>query len=285
MKGRNRWLAVILASALCLAGGAGPGRGPAVKAEAFPTLEVVFFNVGKADSMLIRQGEHAMLIDAATDKLGKRVLERLAEEGVEKLDVMILTHEDKDHIGGADRVLRGMPVERVCIGDIRAGGKRMRQFEEALAKQGREAERLYAGDRFPLGEARVTVIGPLSDGHPKENDRSLVVRVEFGETVFLFTGDAEERALAELLDAPDASQTLRANVLKVPHHGRWSAASAAFFAAVRPEIAVICCERDTSDRLPDDATLYALDAAGASIHVTGDGEVRVISDGERISVP
>lgn len=284
----GKWrIKLALLCAACLTGCAGVNQeGPArlAPAERGETLEVFFFDCGKADSMLLRQGEHAMLIDAATDKEGSHVLARLQEEGIKRLDVLLITHEDKDHVGGADHVLRALDVERVYMGEIGETSKQLQQFDEALGEKGMAAVSLAAGDHFMLGSAQVTVIGPVGGGIREENDTSLVLRVAFGETAFLFTGDAEKLSLAEMLAAPGARQNLSAQVLKVPHHGQAESVSAAFFEAASPEIAVIPCRRGTKDELPEAAVVNALERTGAKVCVTGDGEVKVVSDGSRLTL-
>lgn len=252
---------------------------PLVPVEPSETMEVFYFRCGKADSMLICQGEHAMLIDAATEKEGRNVVARLQEEGIRKLDVLLVTHEDKDHVGGADHVLRALEVERVYVGQITENTKQLRQFDEALGEQGMQATTLVAGDHFALGSALVTVIGPVSGGPRSENDASLVLRVDFGQTAFLFAADAEDLSLGEMLYGNNDRRHLRAHVLKVPHHGRAAALSTLFLEAVGPQIAVITCDRGDKENLPEAAVVDALERAGAQVYVTGDGEVKVVSDG------
>lgn len=284
---QRRWIRLMLLCVACLTGcSAGGPESPARLAPvgSAETLEVLYFDCGKADSMLLRQGGHAMLIDAATEKEGSRVLARLQEEGVERLDALVITHGDKDHVGGADHILRALDVERVYIGEVGKSSKQLEQFDKALGEKGLKAMTLAAGEHFAFGHAQMTVLGPIGAGEREENDASLVLRVAFGETAFLFTGDAERLSLTEMLAAPGARQNLSAQVLKVPHHGRAESVSAAFFQAVSPKIAVIPCERGTGDGLPDPATVYALEQAGAQVYVTGDGEVRVVSDGLRLTV-
>ena len=288
---RNPWrarIALLILCALPLAGyavSAQVGRArPASLARLAPierneTMEVIYFDCGKADSMLIRQGGHAMLIDAATRKEGPGIAARLREEGIQKLDALLITHEDKDHIGGAGHVLRALEVERAYTGRITEDSRHLKQFLEALDENGVPATTLVAGDHFALGSALVTVIGPVGDGPRKENDASLVLRVDFGQTAFVFAADAERLSLAEMLDAPGGRQKLCAQVLKVPHHGRANARSAALFEAVRPEIAVITTDWGNESGLPDAAVVAALERVGARVYVTGDGEVRVVSDG------
>jgi len=271
---------------MCLAGCAATqaDRPRLAPAEQNETLEVFFFNVGRADSILLRQGEHAMLIDAATNQGGRAVVARLQEEGIHRLDVLLITHEDNDHVGGAHRVLRALEVERVLVGRIVDDRRRMGDFLQALAEEGMEPVTPALGDHFMLGLAQVTVVAPVGDSLRSANDASLVLRVTFGQTAFLFAADAEDLSMSEMLYATGSREHLHAQVLKVPHHGRAHAYSAAFVDAVRPRIAVITAERGGEDGLPDDAVVAALERVGAQVFVTGDGEVKVVSDGLQLTV-
>jgi len=274
---------------LCLAGCAAainadlPRLAPVEQSETLGALEVFFFDVGKADSILLRQGEHAMLIDAATNQESRYVVARLQEEGIHKLDVLLITHENNDHVGGAHRVLRTVEVQRVYMGRMVEDRRRMGEFLETLETKGMEAKTPVAGDHFMLGSAQVTVIAPVGDTPRKANDASLVLRVDFGQTAFLFAADAEDLSLSEMLSAPGSREHLRAQVLKVPHHGQAHALSASFFAAVDPQIAVITAGPGGEDGLPDPAVTAALERLGAQVYITGYGEVKVVSDGFQLT--
>ena len=282
MRGSLR-IAILSLCILCLAGCAATVQteqlrlAPAAQDKAPETLEVLFFDVGKADSILLRQGEHAMLIDAGTNQQGRSIAARLQEEGIQKLDVLLITHEDNDHVGGAHRVLRAVEVERVYLGRIVEDRRRMGEFLEALESHGLQAVTPVAGDHFMLGSAQVTVIAPVGDTPRKANDASLVLRVDFGQTAFLFAADAEDLSLGEMLGATGTREHLRAQVLKAPHHGQAHGLSASFFAAVNPQIAVITAEEGDAHVL---ATLKRL---GAQVFVTGDGDVKITSDGFQLT--
>ena len=243
-------------------------------------MTAVFFDVGKADAILLQTDEMAVLVDAGENKSGDEVVEALRERGVTHLDAMIVTHFDKDHVGGADKVLEGVEVERVFEPDYAKDSKQFRQYREALAQAGIEAQTLSENVAFELGGCSFSIDVANEDdyGADEENDFSLVVRLTHGEVRFLFAGDAENARLAELLDEGG----LASDVLKVPHHGRYADLSAAFFAAVSPQYAVITSDEDDPE---DPETVRALEAAGAQVLFTREGTVTLVSDGVGVTKP
>ena len=238
-------------------------------------LTAVFLDVGKADAILLYNGEMAALIDAGENDDGDAVVEAIRARGIERLDLMIITHFDKDHVGGADKVLEQIEVARVLEPGYEKDSKQVRQYREALAAAGVEAEALTENVEFTLGGCGFAIDVANADnyGSDEENDFSLVTRLTHGGVRFLFAGDAENARLAELLDEGD----LDSDVLKVPHHGRYERLSAAFFAAVSPQYAVVASSQDD---LEDAETVYALQAAGAQVLLTRNGAVEIVSDGE-----
>ena len=240
-------------------------------------LTANFFSCGDADSTLIRAGGYTVLIDTATNKAGKHVVNRLKQLGVDTIDLLIITHPHKDHVGGADHVLEAFSVKQVVQGPLEIDSKQVDQFLDALKAKQLSSSVLHAGDTLSLGDLRIEVLGPVRDLYEEENDLSLVFRLIWGDTVFLFPADAEKLALNDLLIS---GAPLRADVLKVPHHGKGEDNSHLFFNAVSPSVAVIPCERGTKENLPERARVVKpLEALGAQVFVTHDGEIVVESDG------
>lgn len=242
-------------------------------------LTVHFLNAGKADAILLYTERGAVLIDSGRNKMGKEIASRLKADGVSQLDAMIITHYDKDHVGGADKLLEALPVKTVYMPDYDSDSKQYRQFVQALEASNANAVRLQENAEFELDGVRfaIDVANERDYGEDEENDFSLVTRVSFGKTSFLFAGDAENPRLAELLQEGD----LRHDVLKVPHHGRMEALSGAFFAAVSPQYAVITSDED---ELEDADVVDALTSLGTQVYLTREGEVTCASDGEQIVV-
>ena len=241
-------------------------------------LRVDFYDMCKADAMLITTPSGVrILIDTGTNKGGKALVERFEKEGVDAIDTLIITHYDKDHVGGADKVIEGMSVERVLDANYPKDDKQFNQYVEALSEAGIARETLSENIAFELDGVRYEIdVANRSDyGKDEENDFSLIVRATHGENVFLFAGDAENARLGELIDEGN----LAAKVLKVPHHGRYEWLSAAFFEAVGADWAIITSDEEE----PEDAeTVRVLEAAGAKVLLTREGTVTLRSDGTAI---
>ena len=256
---------------------------PCAAVQAQP-LRVEFFDIGKADAILITTpaGEH-ILIDAGTNKDGKRLAERFEADGIDTLDALIITHFDKDHIGGADRILKTLDVAQVVMPQYPKDGKQYEQFHKALqAKTGTREIRLSAGEQTALALSddlalTVTAAHETDYGPDEENDFSLAIRLRYGQTRFLFPGDAEDARQRELLREGD----VRCNVLKMPHHGRYHDASAAFLQEASPDIAFIS---DSEEEPANAVVLELLRRMGTRIHRSGDGNLVVLSDGESVWV-
>ena len=130
-----------------------------------------------------------------------RALDYMKEQGISGLDCLILTHFDKDHVGGAAKVLKSVPVSRVLQSNSPRDSKEMEKYLKALDLTGMEAETVRETLSFSLGDAEFTVYPPQKETYEKDpsNNSSLVTTVRFGDTSFLFTGDAESARLAEVV--------------------------------------------------------------------------------------
>lgn len=246
-------------------------------------MTVRYFDVGKADSMLITTPQGArILIDAGTNKNGKELAKRFTQEGIDHLDMMIITHYDKDHVGGADRILGDIKVDTVVMPIYDKESKQYEQFTEALAESGAASQPLRIGEETALSfedgtQLHITAAHRSSYGEDEENDFSLCVRMTYGDTRFLFPGDAENARQLELLAEGD----LACDVLKVPYHGRLEDASAAFLAAASPSIAFV----PDSEEDPGSEVVYALlREQGAQVYSARSGDLTVVSDGHTVSV-
>ncbi len=241
------------------------------------SLDVYYFNVGKADAILIVCGDTRVMIDCGTNKAGKELVESMSQMGITRLDLLVITHFDKDHVGGADKIIEAFQVDRVLEPAYDSQSKQTQQYRDALEEAGIQVEVLYGNISFNLGSAHYEIDVANKDwyGVDEENDFSLVTRLEYGSTSFLFAGDAENQRLQELME----EGVKQADVLKVPHHGRFEAQSANFFAAVSPQYAVITSEEEEPE---DPIITELLKEIGTHVFLTRQGTVHMHSDGETI---
>lgn len=241
-------------------------------------LCVTFFNVGKGDAILIEAGEKTMLIDAGYDDTADTILACLEKKNIDALDYLVITHFDKDHVGGADRIAAAVEVKSVLQPDYESDSVQTAEYLAELQRQGLEPERVRETEKLELGDAECTVYPPRRQEYrEKDNDFSLVISLRYGDEGFLFTGDAEKERLFELLEEEELE--LSHQVLKVPHHGRKEKNSEDFFRAVSPEAAVITCSEEEG---ADEKVLELLEKTGAEVFLTSEGTVTCRTDGKSL---
>ena len=242
-------------------------------------LRVDFYDVGKADAMLITAPDGAhILIDTGTNKAGKLLTKRFEEAGISSIDLMMITHFDKDHVGGADKILEAFSVEQVILPQYEKDGKQYEQLMEALEDSPEtEVIRMQAGEKlsYTFGDASIlfSAAEKTDYGVDEENDFSIAARMTYGETKFFFTGDAEDARQTELLLEGDVA----CDVLKVPYHGRLVDVSAAFLSACHPKIAFI---PDSDDDPAHPLIVELLEDMGTDVHSAREGDLVVVSDGQ-----
>jgi competence protein ComEC len=254
-------------------------------------LRLTFLDVGQGDSILIEfPGTRKMLVDGGgmptgSFDPGERVVSPfLWRLGVKKLDTIVSSHAHPDHIKGLASIARNFnPAELWEAPGLEENLLRQRLLEALPSR----AVRRNVGRGFVRTEAgvRVEVLHPGRDGPSREteaNDRSIVLRISWGRTVFLLTGDVGLDAEKEIIQA---GLVLCSGVLKAGHHGSDSSSGGDFLERVRPRVAIITVGRTNSYGLPQEEVLRRLEAAGAVIYRTDkDGAVEIIADGRSYAV-
>ncbi|MBE6909120.1 MAG: MBL fold metallo-hydrolase [Ruminococcaceae bacterium] len=271
--------AAALLSALLLSACAAPAAEPGGEGTGAAALEIRFFDAGAADAILLTTADSAVLIDAGEKGFGKTILAYLADKGVEKLDVLIVTHFDKDHVGGAAKVINGIPVDTVLQSNCPKDSEEYEKYVKALETAQIEAQTVREALAFTIGGVRYEIDPPRRESYAEDasNNSSLIVTVRNGSQRFLFAGDAQTERLREYL----AASPQHCEVLKAPHHGRAEPALGELLQAVTPAYAVVT----SSAEEPEDAAVIAqLERSGAKVFRTRDGAVTAVSDGATLEV-
>lgn len=245
-----------------------------------PGIRITFFDVGKGDAILIETERHSVLVDSGYDDTSEIILDYLAEKEIQRLDYMILTHFDKDHVGGADRILEAVEVSEVLQPDYESDSKQYLQYQETMKDKDMQPRLVVKTERLALDGADFLIYPPQQAEYGTEdNDFSLVISMKYESRSFLFAGDCEEERLEELLG--QAEFGLSHDVLKVPHHGREEKNTVEFLRAVSPRIAVFTCPEDMPER--EDIS-EALEKLGTKIYLTGKGTITCLCDGDTLQV-
>lgn len=241
-------------------------------------LNITFFDIGKADSILITIENKIILIDTGKDENSEEILSYLKEKRIKTINFLIITHFDKDHVGGADKILNELTVDSVITPNYENDSKQYNEFINALNDNHISLIKLYSKKDIPLKTATFTIYPPEKSYYEEEdNDFSLVISLVHGENSFLFTGDAEEERLNELITMEDLEHTL----LKVPHHGKVEKNSGEFFSLVNPKYAVITCSNES---MPDEEVIDSLKILGTDIYLTKNGTIICSSNGSKLTL-
>lgn len=245
-------------------------------------LEVHFIDVGQGDATLIRQGEHAMLIDAGDNSKGTAVQAYLQSQNIQSLDYVIGTHPDSDHIGGLDVVLYKFEWDTVMMPDLEKDTRTYEDVKKVIQDKNQRITVPKPGDTYTLGEAEFTIVCPQkADYGDNSNDYSIGLRLTYGENHFLFTGDAEEASEQDMLVS---GMDLSADIFKVAHHGSDTANTEEFLKTVNPKYVVISCGEGNSYGHPRAAVLNELRQMGAEVYRTDEqGTIVAYSDGKNIT--
>lgn len=246
-----------------------------------PGLAVRFLDVGQADSILITCGGESILVDAGNEGDGEYLVQALYDYGVDSLEAVIFTHPHEDHMGGGAKVLENIPVDMVYRESLDYDRNSIcRELTDTEARAGIPQTDPDPGDTMQVGEAGITFLGPVSYDEENPNNNSVAFRLDYGDTSFVFSGDAEWEEEHEILES---GAELACDVLKLGHHGSSNASSYRFLRETNPEAVVISCGYDNSYGHPHRETLERIEDLGAALYRTDtQGTIAVFSDGEHL---
>lgn len=248
------------------------------------TLKVHFLDVGQADCILIQAptGEN-MLIDAGNNDDADMIVTYLNAKGVKKIDVLVGTHPHEDHIGSLDTVIDTYDIGKVYMPRVTHTTKTFEDVLIAIKNKGLKIAAAKAGEIIDFSpNTRVEILAPNSPEYDDLNNYSAVIKLTYGNTSFLFTGDAEDISENEMLAS---GYDLKADVLKLGHHGSSTSSTEAFLAAVKPSYGVISVGKGNDYGHPHEEVLTRLEQAGIEIYRTDEsGTVLFATDGDHIVI-
>ena len=247
-------------------------------------LMVHFVDVGQADCILIECGSEFAIIDGGNKDDGQLVVSYLEQQGVQELSAVICTHAHEDHVGGLPSVLSVYPTAAVYAPTRTYSSNIFDDFLYYTDQQRLEVTIPAPGDTLTVGDAVLTVLGPVQS-YAETNDTSIVIRLDYGETSFLFTGDMEVAAENDMLDYWSGnSDIFHVDVLKVGHHGSDTSTGYRFLYEVDPTYGVIPVGKDNSYGHPHAEPLSRLRDAGVTLLRTDElGHILAVSDGKEIT--
>lgn len=245
-------------------------------------LMVMVQDVGQGDSIFIRTPTKNILIDASLGEFGETIVDNLKAQGVEKLDYVIATHPHADHIGGMDAVLQSFPVDTIVMSPQPHTTKMYERLLDTLEEKNITTVIAEPSMVLDMGDGTIlTFFGPVEE-FKDLNDASIITRLDFGETSFLFSGDAEETAeTATLATNPN----LDVDMMTAGHHGSRTSSSKAYFEAASPEFVAISCGIDNEYGHPHKESMQRFEAGNCIINRTDlEGDLFYTSDGIEIQV-
>lgn len=244
---------------------------------------VHYIDVGQGDSILIQVNNENLLIDAGPTDAKEALLTYLDSIGLSKLEYIIATHPHEDHIGNMSYIINKYEVERFYAPKVEHTTSTFEKMVESLINKNLKINIIKAGiDTIDLGEGtKVTVFSPTNEEYSNLNDYSPIIKIEYGNNSFLFTGDAEEDVEKEVLSK---NPNMKSDVLKLGHHGSSTSTSKAFLNAINPSIAVISSGVDNKYGHPHIKTTTLLNTNNITVYRTDlDGTIVLSSDGTEIN--
>lgn len=239
-------------------------------------VDITVMDIGKADCILIKLQDNAIMIDTGLDKYGADIVDRLKENNIDTLEYLILTHMDKDHIGSADKIIDNIKINNLIQADYIKESKQYSEYEESLKKNNINPVRLHTKISTEINGVQINIYPAENDYYKQSNDYSIIVELKYGNYNFLFAGDAEDERLKEFLKNNNTQYTF----VKMPHHGKCDSLSEAFVKSTLPSYAAITCSEEA---LPDEELLNILKKSNVKTYLTSEGELNIKTDGQFIS--
>ena len=289
MMGKSSFWAIVLAVLLCALLISCDNSESSSSSQEESESEAIFYTdascsidilkIGKADCIVISTGSEVIMIDTGERENFKQIKSYMSDKGYNRIDTLILTHPDKDHIGAASEVLLNYDVGTVIESSYNPSEEEYLLYHSTMSELGIEPTIIYENYSFISDGCEILVDAPRKWKYKdkQSNNSSLVVSIRCGEKRLLFCGDAMELRLEELIDA----QIGEYDFVKLPYHGNYLENYRGFFEMTLPKhCAITCSSKNPASQL----TLDMCAEFGASVYQTRDGEINISVSNDKIDI-
>ncbi|KZL89793.1 ComEC/Rec2 family competence protein [Clostridium magnum] len=245
-------------------------------------MKVNYIDVGQGDSILVQVNGKNLLIDAGPNSSTDKLISYLNKQNIKKLDFVVATHPHEDHIGAMDTIINKYNIGEFYAPKKTTTTKTFESMVNALKSKNIKINAATAGVSLDLGKnVKCEMIAPNAPNYEDLNNYSAVIKITYGNSKFLFMGDAESLSEKEILNK---NHDISSDVLKLGHHGSSSSSSKAFLDKVSPKIAIISCGKNNDYGHPHKETSTEMKKRNIQVYRTDiDGSIVLISDGKKIS--
>jgi competence protein ComEC len=240
-------------------------------------LTIDVFDVGKADCILINAKGKYIMIDTGLDKDKNEISKKLKSKGINELEYLILTHMDKDHIGGADKIINEFKINNLIQPDYKKDSNQYKEYEKVIGENNIIPNLLHSEIDTKIDDIELKMYPAEKKEYKESNDYSIIVDITCKDQSFLFMGDAEEERIEEFIKFNNKHYT----AIKMPHHGKCNNMTEKLIENTRPKYSIITCSEDEN---ADDETIDILKKYNVKNYLTKNGDVTIKSDGKNTSL-
>ena len=238
-------------------------------------FKIYFFNAGKADAILIMNNDHYIMIDTGEEELTSEILNYFRNNNINKLDYLIITHFDKDHVGSAANIINNIEVSNVLQSNYIKDSEYYQNYIKALDDNNISAMTIQNDFEVNIGDMNIIVNGPnIIYDNNESNNSSLIVSLTYDNTKYLFMGDTENARIKDYLDTHNETY----DFIKIPYHGNYLKRLEELLEVVKPKYAVITASKTEG---AEEDTINLLEQLDIDYYITSNGDITIKVDNNK----